>query len=502
VHPTLIPTRKFSLPEPPARRDPLKIDVVYPEQGAKRPNVDSNFIFGSVGTGAAELWINGSEIPVAKNGAFLAYLAMPSDGKFSIVAKDSLSKESSEVDVGTHNAHTPKENIPEKRNHLINFSRPILGIVTCGRDTIATGSDGVPAFPEIGADREWMFPRNTHLAVIGREDGHYHIELSKNQFAWIPDSSVTLDSVSPIEDQSIGEIWHNVHDSAWEDFTMQTHHAPFSIEAKEDAIELILYNRTKPAREKLDTRNDPPLLAITWKDSGGNAIAHVQLARKLWGYKVSYNRNGVLTLRIRRPPILDPQEPVRGLTIMLDPGHPPGGTIGPTRLKEEDANLAIALRVRDKLLAKGARVCMTRATGQPIVSLTNQFEELGARVDSAVRSNADLLLSIHNNAFPDGKNPFDGNGTATYYFYPFAAALAESLEREISAVTGVPALGARTRSLALVRPTWMPSVLTESLYMMFPEQEAALRDPVFLDRLAEAHVIGIEDFLKGRLERP
>jgi N-acetylmuramoyl-L-alanine amidase len=44
----------------------------------------------------------------------------------------------------------------------------------------------------------------------------------------------------------------------------------------------------------------------------------------------------------------------------------------------------------------------------------------------------------------------------------------------------------------------MPSVITESLFMMFPEQENALRDPAFLDRLAAAHVRGIEAFLRER----
>jgi len=34
--------------------------------------------------------------------------------------------------------------------------------------------------------------------------------------------------------------------------------------------------------------------------------------------------------------------------------------------------------------------------------------------------------------------------------------------------------------------------------MMFPDQEAALRNPEFLDRLAAAHVRGIEDFLRER----
>jgi N-acetylmuramoyl-L-alanine amidase len=72
------------------------------------------------------------------------------------------------------------------------------------------------------------------------------------------------------------------------------------------------------------------------------------------------------------------------------------------------------------------------------------------------------------------------------------------LDREIVGVTRIRDIGARQDNLALARPTWLPSTLTESLFMPIPEQEAALRDPAFLDRLAEAHVRGIEAFLRER----
>jgi N-acetylmuramoyl-L-alanine amidase len=143
---------------------------------------------------------------------------------------------------------------------------------------------------------------------------------------------------------------------------------------------------------------------------------------------------------------------------------------------------------------------MTRTTEAPLENATWAPDELWARVDLAVRSGAHLLVSIHNNAFPDGTNPFANVGSEAYYFHPFAQDLARGMSEEISETTGLRNKGAKRRSLALVRPTWMPAVLTESLYLMFPQQEAALRDPAFLDRLAGAHVRGIERFLDVRLD--
>jgi N-acetylmuramoyl-L-alanine amidase len=123
-------------------------------------------------------------------------------------------------------------------------------------------------------------------------------------------------------------------------------------------------------------------------------------------------------------------------------------------------------------------------------------------VNLAVRTDAQLLISIHNNAFAEGMNPFRTNGTSTYYFHPFSAPLARALDREIVAVTRITDLGAKRENLALARPTWMPSTLTESLYMPMPQQEAALQNPAFVQRLAAAHVAGIESFLRSASPAP
>ena len=54
------------------------------------------------------------------------------------------------------------------------------------------------------------------------------------------------------------------------------------------------------------------------------------LTYKLYGYLALW-QNGALTFRVRRPPrIADAANPLRGLTITVDPGHPPGGETGPS----------------------------------------------------------------------------------------------------------------------------------------------------------------------------
>jgi N-acetylmuramoyl-L-alanine amidase len=58
---------------------PLNLHVVYPAPNQLLTTRDSNYIFGSTGTGAAQLTINGVDVPVFANGAFLAWLGVPPD---------------------------------------------------------------------------------------------------------------------------------------------------------------------------------------------------------------------------------------------------------------------------------------------------------------------------------------------------------------------------------------------------------------------------------------
>ncbi|HEX6006733.1 MAG TPA: N-acetylmuramoyl-L-alanine amidase, partial [Burkholderiales bacterium] len=86
----------------------------------------------------------------------------------------------------------------------------------------------------------------------------------------------------------------------------------------------------------------------------------------------------------------------------------------------------------------------------------------------------------------------------TYYYHPHSVDLAQSLQGNLLNELGLRDIGYGRADLALVRPTWMPAALTETSFMMVPEQEAALRNPDWISRIARAHVRGLEDFLRKR----
>jgi N-acetylmuramoyl-L-alanine amidase len=484
-----------ALPPIPAVDGTLAIRVVHPTPGMPRPAVDSTFVYGSVGTGRAALEINGVPVPVAPNGAFLAYLPMPADGRWRLTAVAGGREERAEV---AYRAPATGGPAPSVAPIAATYAPARLGTVTRGRDTLATGSDALPARPTPTGTYAWFLPRGARLAVEERRGAQYRVRLGANTVAWVDADSVALGEGAPPAMAAIGPVVVRPAAGAF-DVRAPAGFRPFLVETTDTEVTVTVYG-TGGAQGSLDVA--PARGAFVTGGSTaplGTATRYViRTGAPVWGYRAWYDPDGTLVVRLRPPPAIDANDPLRGRRIVIDPGHPPAGTTGPTGLIEADANLAIALPLAQKLRARGAEVILTRTTQAPMVSATSAAIELRARVDLAVSSDAELLVSIHNNAFGEGVNPWRAHGTSTYWFHPASRALARSLQRELLRETGIRDIGALQGNLALARPTWLPSVLTEALFMPIPEQEAALRDPVFLDRLAEAHLRGIEAFLRER----
>jgi len=186
--------------------------------------------------------------------------------------------------------------------------------------------------------------------------------------------------------------------------------------------------------------------------------------------------------------------PLRGLTITVDPGHPPAGATGPTGFYEGDAVLQVAFRLRDLLVQRGVNVVMTRTTMDPV--------DLGLRPIISRRANAHAFVSIHLNAFPDGVNPFVNNGSLTLYFWPHSIPLSLATQSALLAELGLRDNGTKFQNIAVARGTWMPSILTEGAFLIMPDQEAALHTPTYQDAYATAIVRGLEAYFASLAQKP
>jgi N-acetylmuramoyl-L-alanine amidase len=355
-----------------------------------------------------------------------------------------------------------------------------------GRDGIVYGR------PTAGGTYVWFLHDGQRLAVSGRENGRLRVRLAPNLDAWIDlHEQVPMPEGTPPPRATVGTIRLVPRADRVDVQVGLSEPVPYLVTQDGARMTLTLYSTYAETDWLYYGEANDFVRAAQWRQEPGGIFAlGLDLATEPWGYRVRYE-GGSLVWTVRAPPPIDPHHPLRDRRIAVDPGHPPAGATGPTRLYEGDANLAIALRLAERLRDRGAHVFLTRTS--PTDSVPLYLRPMLA--DSA---DAEILVSIHNNALPDGVYPFDRHGTSVFYFHPHSLELARLVHEALLRSLGLRDLGIGRANLALARTTWMPAVLTEGAFVMIPEQEALLRTPEFQDRYAEGVLRGIEAFLRRR----
>ena len=359
-------------------------------------------------------------------------------------------------------------------------------------DTTGTGrTDSLtPGRAAPGGAYEWFFPTGTRAAVSGRVNDDVRVRLSPEAEAWVPAADARpLPAGLPLPRAIVSSVTVTRMADRVALRIPLTERVPFQVLESERSLTLRFYSAVGDV-DWIRYGSDALVQRLSWSQSGRDEVTlTVELTQAVWGYRTRWSRSDLL-LEIRRPPRLSRTDPLRGRRIALDPGHPPLGATGPTGLREADANLAVALRLRRMLQAAGARVIMTRTADTAM--------DLWSRVAVADSSDAELLVSIHNNALPDGINPFTNNGTSVFYNQPHSLLLAAEIQRSLVRRLKLPDLGISRADLALVRPTWMPAVLCEGMFLILPDQEARLRSPQGQRLYARGVLDGIQSFLRDR----
>jgi N-acetylmuramoyl-L-alanine amidase len=374
---------------------------------------------------------------------------------------------------------------------LLDPERPAVGVVAPDVDRPAAGGVDASAGPGFTFHYDWA--SGTRLTLTGERAGEYRVRLAPDLHAWVASDRVRLlPAGTPPARGRVGTVRLTPRPEAVEVRIEVDRPLPYRVDARERSLDVTVYGGTADTRWLMSGGLDPHVQGARWSQpADGRWVLTLDLAEPHWGHAVSWAPNGDLLVRVRRPPALDRRHPLRGLRVAVDAGHPPGGATGPTGLREAEVNLAIALRLARRLERADARVVLTRTDDTAL--------GLDERARIAEAADAHLFVSVHQNAFPDGVDPFAASGTSTFYFHAHAADLARALQAELLHELGLRDLGVGRTSLAVLRRlTWMPAALTEALYMMLPAQEAARRDPEVQERIAGAHVRALERFLRER----
>jgi N-acetylmuramoyl-L-alanine amidase len=164
------------------------------------------------------------------------------------------------------------------------------------------------------------------------------------------------------------------------------------------------------------------------------------------------------------------------IKVYIDQGHNPvnpnAGAEG-NGLREQDLVYTIGQLLAERLLSNGNfAVRLSRPTPQTQLG-TSTSTSLAARVNDANSWGADYFISLHTNA--SDATTASGSESLVYATGTRAAALAQDIQKNLTAITGLPNRGVKARpGLYVLRKTTMPAVLIELGFITNPGDAALM----------------------------
>jgi len=391
-----------------------------------------------------------------------------------------------------------------------------------GPSLVETSTDTVILKNATDGGYMMFLPRGVKLVSDGRAGGYRRVRLADGELAWVDDSKVQAAAGAPFPfgyGSETGVIRLKRTEFGSSAALTLYDRLPFTAEVMPWGLRLTLYYANLHTNWVVYDSADALVKNVAFRQAGtGKVEIDFETAPgELWGYNVSYpngSRSLQVDLRARPKVSLAWPRPLSGATVVLDPGHSPyykcenstrlplssfpyaamaaarcslDGAVGPKETYEVNINMALALRLQEKLSALGAQVKLTRAGEENL--------DLADRPKAAQALGGDLFLSIHNNAIGDGEDPAaQPRGFSVYHYQRHSRALAAALHRAYLKNIDLPDEGLRYGDYLVARMTWMPAALVENAYMILPRQEELLNTPAFQERLADTMAEGVLEF--------
>nr|WP_162990871.1 N-acetylmuramoyl-L-alanine amidase [Maliibacterium massiliense] len=183
--------------------------------------------------------------------------------------------------------------------------------------------------------------------------------------------------------------------------------------------------------------------------------------------------------------------PLKGMRIVVDAGHGgmDCGTIGRVQgLREDKINLAVARALQKLLASAEVDVIMTRDSDEGLNDpetrgIEQKREDMRRRAQIIKESQADMVVSIHMNGFPQGSP----HGAQVLYQKgsDSGKALAECLQQEL--IAGLDPANRRVATggnYMVLRASSAPAVLVECGFLSNPEEEEKLSQPRYQEKIA------------------
>lgn len=181
--------------------------------------------------------------------------------------------------------------------------------------------------------------------------------------------------------------------------------------------------------------------------------------------------------------------------IVIDVGHGGSdpGKVSTNGVEEKDVNLQIALYLKDYLIAQDYTVYLTRETDCGLYDENvskKKVSDLNNRIQFFKDKNADYVVSIHQNSYPDTVQ----HGAQTFYFTGSTEgkAFAETVQESLLAFDETNTRQIKdSNSYYLLKHSHVPSIIIECGFLSNPDETMKLTDPNYQKELAYAICLGI-----------
>ena len=182
-------------------------------------------------------------------------------------------------------------------------------------------------------------------------------------------------------------------------------------------------------------------------------------------------------------------KPLLDKTVVLDPGH--GGVYSGAinyGFRESDINLAVALKLRKRLVKLGAKVVMTRTRDVNLAPAGSNLDaDLQARVDVAKKAGADIFVSLHVDDVPN----INLTGPASYFPKGRSSGLACAIQACLVNETCAVDNGVSPADFYVLVHNDMPAALIEMGYLSNPAEALCLVNNVYQKVIADGILNGI-----------
>ena len=439
-------------------------DIVYPQGKYNRTSHDNVYFMGTLDKGETLLFNNQSVKPA-------------SNGAFAINVPVSAGRTQALLRIGKDGRYTIKQFfiIKNKPQAVQQTKSPIL--IPTGRTVFVSNKEDTPLYstPECGEFNILSHMTvNTSLIIDGRQGDFYRVYLTPTRYGWVHKNDVKMSydkSGFPLK-PALADFY-NVDDKTVPDLSLYR----------------VAFSRNLPY-ELIDNPNE--LIINIFNVAGMNDETLILKVAKheLVKYSTGFN-NGDFTLLMKgckRQAGL----PLAGFTIVVDAGHGgvDTGALGIFRDLEKDINLQVALKLKDELEKKGASVYLTRTTDYDVPA----FE----RIKLAKAYDANLFVSIHMGATPQGENPITNKGTRVSYYNESAKLLAENIKTSLISSLSTSDAGIKRSSNELLQPTEYLGVNVDLCNMVNPDDSVIYRSENFVQSAANGITNGIVKYVSGK----